>query len=338
MEAELKALASEAKAALGSARDMEAVEAARVMYLGRKGKLTAVLSRLGDVPSADRPRVGRLGNEIKHSLTAMIGAAQDRIKDENLAAEIARARIDVTLPGFGPVAGHVHPITQTLDGMVAVFEGLGFRVEQGPDVETDYNNFEALNIGKDHPARDMQATFFVNDDVVLRTHTSPVQIRAMKRYQPPIRVICPGRVYRCDSDLSHSPMFHQLEGFMVDKDVNFGHLKGVLMAFIHAFFGTEVGARFRPSYFPFTEPSAEVDIQCVMCGGQGCPVCKRSGWLEILGSGMIHPQVLKNVGYDPEQVTGFAFGMGVERIAMLKFKIDSIRAFFENDLRFLKQF
>jgi phenylalanyl-tRNA synthetase alpha chain len=338
LEAQLKALEAEAKAALAEARDLEAVEAARVAYLGRKGKLTAVLSKLGDVPSHDRPRVGRLGNEIKQSLAAMIEAAEQRIKDEALAAAIARARIDVTLPGFAPAPGHVHPITQTLDEMVSVFEGLGFWVEQGPDVETDYNNFEALNIGKDHPARDMQATFFVSDDVVLRTHTSPVQIRTMKQYPPPVRVICPGRVYRCDSDLSHSPMFHQLEGFMVDDDINFGHLKGVLMEFIHAFFGTRVGVRFRPSYFPFTEPSAEVDIECVICGGKGCPVCKRSGWIEILGSGMIHPQVLKNVGYDPEKVTGFAFGMGVERIAMLKFRIDSIRAFFENDLRFLRQF
>jgi phenylalanyl-tRNA synthetase alpha chain len=338
LEAQLKALEAEAKAALAEARDLEAVEAARVAYLGRKGKLTAVLSKLGDVPSHDRPRVGRLGNEIKQSLAAMIEAAEQRIKDEALAAAIARARIDVTLPGFAPAPGHVHPITQTLDEMVSVFEGLGFWVEQGPDVETDCNNFEALNIGKDHPARDMQATFFVSDDVVLRTHTSPVQIRTMKQYPPPVRVICPGRVYRCDSDLSHSPMFHQLEGFMVDDDINFGHLKGVLMEFIHAFFGTRVGVRFRPSYFPFTEPSAEVDIECVICGGKGCPVCKRSGWIEILGSGMIHPQVLKNVGYDPEKVTGFAFGMGVERIAMLKFRIDSIRAFFENDLRFLRQF
>jgi phenylalanyl-tRNA synthetase alpha chain len=338
LEAELKALEAEAKAALNDARDMDAVEAARVAFLGRKGKLTAILGKLGEVPSRERPAMGRLGNEIKQSLLALIAAAEERIKDAELASALAREKIDVTLPGFSAPPGHVHPLTQTLDRMIEVFTGMGFWVEEGPEVESDYNNFEALNIGKDHPARDMQATFFVSDEVVLRTHTSPVQIRAMKKYPPPVRVICPGRVYRCDSDLSHSPMFHQLEGFMVDDHISFGHLKGVLMAFLHAFFGAEVGVRFRPSYFPFTEPSAEVDIQCVICQGKGCPVCKRSGWLEILGSGMIHPQVLKNVGYDPEKVSGFAFGMGVERIAMLKFKIDSIRAFFENDLRFLRQF
>ena len=338
MEQELLALQAEAEEALAAARDRAAVEEVRVGYLGRKGKLTQLLARLPEVAVEDRPQLGKLGNAIKQKLLDRIAAALERDKGQALSAELERSRLDVTLPGFGFPAGSVHPVSRTLARMTEIFSGMGFWVEEGPDVENDYNNFEALNIGKDHPARDMQATFFVSEEVVLRTHTSPVQIRAMKRYPPPVRIICPGRVYRCDSDLSHSPMFHQVEGFMVDESISFGDLKGVLMAFIHEFFGPEVGVRFRPSYFPFTEPSAELDIQCVMCKGAGCPVCKKSGWLEILGSGMIHPQVLRNVGYDPEAVTGFAFGLGVERVAMLKHRVESIRSFFENDLRFLKQF
>lgn len=338
MEQELLALQAQAERELEQAGDPAAVEDLRVAYLGRKGKLTTLLARLPEVSAEDRPKLGKLGNTVKKALTEKIEAALSTGRDRALTAELEKARIDATLPSFGPEPGAAHPVSMTLARMVEIFTGMGFWVEQGPDVENDYNNFEALNIGKDHPARDMQATFFFSEDVVLRTHTSPVQIRTMKKYPPPVRVICPGRVYRCDSDLSHSPMFHQVEGLMVDERISFGDLKGVLMTFIHEFFGPEVGVRFRPSYFPFTEPSAEVDIQCVMCKGKGCPVCKKTGWLEILGSGMVHPQVLRNVGYDPEKVTGFAFGFGVERVTMLKYRVDSIRAFFENDLRFLKQF
>jgi phenylalanyl-tRNA synthetase alpha chain len=338
LERELKALAEEAEKALNQARDREQVREVHVAYLGRKGKLTGLLARMKDLPAEDRPRIGKLSNEIKQTLKRNIEAAEQRIKNARLERELAGPSIDVTIPGWSFAPGSIHPITRTMNEMAAFFQGMGFWVEEGPDVETDYHNFEALNFGKEHPARDMQDTFYVTDKTVLRTHTSPVQIRAMKKHKPPVRVICPGRVYRCDSDLSHSPMFHQVEGFMVDDEISFGDLKGVLMAFIREFFGADAGVRFRPSFFPFTEPSAEVDIECVICAGEGCKVCKQTGWLEILGAGMIHPNVLRNVGYDPEEVAGFAFGMGVERIAMLKYRIESIRAFFENDLRFLKQF
>jgi phenylalanyl-tRNA synthetase alpha chain len=335
---QLLALQAEAEAALAAVRELTELEALRVKFLGKKGGLTALLARLSELPAAERPAFGKIGNEVKNRIADIIKTAETRIKSADLEAALRRQSLDITLPATGLPAGSIHPITQTMDEMIRVLTGMGFWVEEGPDVESDYNNFEALNIGKDHPARDMQATFFVSEDVVLRTHTSPVQIRTMKKYPPPIRIICPGRVYRCDSDLSHSPMFHQVEGLMVDENISFGDLKGVLMEFIRAMFGQDLGVRFRPSYFPFTEPSAEMDMECVMCRGAGCRVCKQTGWLEILGSGMVHPQVLKNVGYDPEKYTGFAFGLGVERIAMLKFRIDSIRSFFENDLRFLRQF
>ena len=338
MEEELLALQEEAGKAVENAPDLEALNAVRVQYLGRKGKITKLLARLPELPPEEKPRVGKLGNSVKQSLQEKIKAEEEKIKERELAARLEEAHIDVTLPGYGVPPGSTHPVSQVLDDMVKIFSGMGFWVEEGPDVESDYNNFEALNIGKDHPARDMQDTFYLDEEVVLRTHTSPVQIRTMQKYPPPVRIICPGRVYRCDSDLSHSPMFHQVEGLMVDRGISFGHLKGVLMSFLQEFFGKDVGVRFRPSYFPFTEPSAEADIECVMCKGEGCPVCKDTGWLEILGSGMVHPQVLKNVDYDPEEFTGFAFGFGVERMAMLRYKIDSIRTFFENDLRFLKQF
>ncbi len=338
MEEELLALKEEAGKAVENARDLETLNAIRVEYLGRKGRLTRLLARLPELSAEEKPRIGKLGNSIKQDLQEKIKAGEDRIKQQEIAASLDEARIDATLPAWGMPPGSIHPVSRVLDDMVKIFSGMGFRVEEGPDIESDYNNFEALNIGKDHPARDMQDTFYISEEVVLRTHTSPVQIRTMQKYPPPVRVICPGRVYRCDSDLSHSPMFHQVEGLMVDKRIAFGHLKGVLMSFLQEFFGKDVGVRFRPSYFPFTEPSAEVDIECVMCKGKGCPVCKHTGWLEILGSGMVHPQVLKNVECDPQEFTGFAFGFGVERMAMLRYKVDSIRTFFENDLRFLKQF
>jgi len=338
LESELKDIQSQAENELEKASTLDELEKLRVKYLGRKGTLTNALSKLPELPKEQRPEIGKLGNTIKKALTQALESAEDRIKNAALSEELSSAVIDTTLPGYGHPAGSVHPLTRTLDEIVSIFTGMGFWVERGPDVESDYNNFEALNIGKDHPARDMQDTFYVSEDVVLRTHTSPVQIRSMKNYDPPVRIICPGRVFRCDSDLTHSPMFHQVEGFMVDERITFGDLKGVLMSFIHEYFGKELGVRFRPSYFPFTEPSAEVDMGCVMCKGEGCAVCKGTGWLEILGSGMIHPKVLENVGYDPEKITGFAFGMGVERIAMLKYNMEHIRTFFENDLRFLSQF
>jgi phenylalanyl-tRNA synthetase alpha chain len=262
----------------------------------------------------------------------------DAIEDEERRKEDRLSWIDITMPGKTPLVGKKHPITQTLNEIIRIFSSLGFSVAEGPDVELDYYNFEALNIPKDHPARDMQDTFYITPGVMLRTHTSPVEIRVMESQPPPVRIIAPGAVYRCDQDISHSPMFHQVEGLMVDKNVRFSDLKGILSIFIQEMFGSRTPVRFRPSYFPFTEPSAEVDIGCVICGGSGCRVCKDTGWLEILGSGMSHPQVLRTVGYDPEEVTGFAFGIGVERIAMIKFGIDDIRQFYYNDMRFLSQF
>ncbi len=338
MEKELQDLKAAAEEKIAHAKNLEEIESIRVGLLGRKGELTKILSKMPELSKEERPKIGKLGNIIKKELQGKIDSALKTISEEALEKEIGAEKIDATLPGFGHPAGTIHPITQAMDEIVDIFTGMGFWVEHGPDIESDYNNFEALNIGKDHPARDMQDTFYVNEEVVLRTHTSPVQIRTMKKYDPPVRVICPGRVYRCDSDLTHSPMFHQVEGFMVDDTITFGDLKGVLMSFIHQCFGPDLGIRFRPSYFPFTEPSAEVDMECVMCKGEGCNICKDTGWLEILGAGSIHPEVLKNVGYDPDKVTGFAFGMGVERIAMLKYGIPHIRSFFENDIRFLRQF
>jgi len=338
LQARLQEIELLARREIAEAADLEALAQVRIRYLGRKSEFSELLSRLKELPPEDRPRVGQLGNRIKQDLAAALAEREAALKQAQPAGERRPAKLDVTLPGYRVPLGHQHPLTRTLEDIVEIFEGLGFWVELGPDAESDFYNFEALNIPKDHPARDMQATFFLGRDVVLRTHTSPVQIRAMRQHPPPVRIICPGRVYRCDADVSHSPMFHQVEGFMVDERITLGDLKGVLMAFCREMFGPEVKVRFRPSYFPFTEPSAEVDIACVICGGSGCGVCKQSGWIEILGSGLIHPRVLKNVGYDPEKVSGFAFGLGVERIAMLRYRIDNIRSFFENDLRFLRQF
>jgi len=330
-------LLEKARAEIASAQNLDSLNQVRVAYLGRKGTLTAKLASIKNLPVEERKSAGQILNQIKNELEKIL---------EQTAAELsARAedqerkqKIDVTLPGFGPEPGSRHPISIMLEEMVDIFEGMGFWVEEGPDAETDYFNFAALNFPDDHPARDMQATFYLENKLLLRTHTSPVQIRAMSKLKPPLRVICPGRVYRCDADVSHSPMFHQLEGFQVDRHITFAHLKGVLMEFLKKFFGPDIKVRFRPSFFPFTEPSAEVDISCQICSGKGCPACKQSGWMEVLGSGMIHPQVLQNVGYDPEQLTGFAFGLGVDRLAMLRYKIEHIRLFYEGDLRFLKQF
>ncbi|MCE5242003.1 MAG: phenylalanine--tRNA ligase subunit alpha [Syntrophobacteraceae bacterium] len=319
----------------GSGDDLEALSELRVRYLGRKGELAQLFKQLGGVADADRPKIGKLLNEAKIELEGLLSAAQDRGKEKVLDR---REPFDVTVPGRRPQAGRLHPITQITREISKIFHQLGFETVEGPEVELDYYNFEALNIPKDHPARDMQDTFYISDDVVLRTQTSPLQIRTMEKRRPPIRIIGPGRTYRCDSDVTHSPMFHQVEGLMVGEDISFGDLKGILTIFIHQMFGSDIGLRFRPSFFPFTEPSAEVDMQCVMCKGKGCRVCSQTGWLEILGSGMVDPEVFKMVGYDPEEVTGFAFGMGIERVAMLKYGIDDLRLFYENDLRFLRQF
>jgi phenylalanyl-tRNA synthetase alpha chain len=308
------------------------------LYLGRKGLVTERLKALSSVAPERRPAYGKAVNEIKQYVEQEIARIELLLKQKAYQKSILSEAIDITLPGKYTPFGKEHPLQQVLSEITGIFSSMGFEIGEGPEVELDYYNFEALNMPKNHPARDMQDTFYVSDEVVLRTHTSPVQIRVMEKRKPPLKVIAPGKVYRCDADISHTPMFHQVEGFMVDRDIAFSDLKGVLQLFIHTMFSEETPVRFRPSFFPFTEPSAEVDIGCIFCSGKGCRVCKQTGWLEILGAGMIHPRVLEYVGYDPEMYTGFAFGMGVERITMLKFGIDDIRLFFENDLRFLRQF
>jgi phenylalanyl-tRNA synthetase alpha chain len=322
--------------AIHGAGTPEELETLRVKYLGRKGALTGILRGLGKLDPEVRRHVGQEANRAKEALEAALDQALRALKEA--ARRAAATSVDVTLPGRRLPRGRLHPLNRIMAEVCDIFLHLGFEAVEGPEVELDWYNFEALNLPPDHPARDMQDTFYFNDQVLLRTHTSPMQIRTMERRQPPVRIIAPGKVYRRDSDITHSPMFHQVEGLLVDKGVTFADLKGVLTAFVHQMFGPEVGVRFRPSYFPFTEPSAEVDIECVMCGGRGCRVCKATGWLEVLGSGMVHPAVFEAVGYDPETYTGFAFGLGIERIAMLKYGIDDIRLFFDNDLRFLRQF
>jgi phenylalanyl-tRNA synthetase alpha chain len=327
-----------ALADIAGARSTSALEQVRVRVLGRSGELTALLRGLGKVPAADRPRFGQEVNRAKEHLEAELAARLVALKAEEHRQALQAQRLDLTLPGRAIPPGAVHPLVRIQDEIVEIFGGLGFSVAEGPEVETDYYNFAALNFPDDHPARDMQDTFHLSADTLLRTHTSPVQIRTMKAQRPPVRYIFPGKTYRRDADTTHSPMFHQVEGLAVDTNISMGDLKGTLELFAREMFGPGVSIRFRPSFFPFTEPSAEVDVSCFGCGGSGCRLCKQSGWLEILGSGMVHPNVLRNVGYDPEQVTGWAFGMGVERVAMLKYRIDDIRLFFENDLRFLGQF
>jgi phenylalanyl-tRNA synthetase alpha chain len=320
---------------LKAAADHQAVEDIRVRYLGRKGVITQFLRNISELPADQRPAAGKQANQLKNRLDE---ACKEAIQKLDSAGETAAVGIDVSLPGRPAPSGSLHPITQINQRICDIFTQMGFDIAEGPEVELDYYNFEALNFPKDHPARDMQDTFFVSDEIVLRTHTSPLQIRTMEKQPPPVRIIMPGKVYRCDSDLTHTPMFHQVEGLLVDENVSFGDLKGTLTAFVHQMFDDQTSLRFRPGFFPFTEPSAEVDILCVMCRGKGCRVCSRTGWLEILGSGMVHPALYENVGYDADRYTGFAFGMGVDRIAMLKYGIDDIRKFFENDVRFLTQF
>jgi phenylalanyl-tRNA synthetase alpha chain len=346
MRAALERIRQAALADLDKCESPAALEDVRVRVLGRKGELTAVLRGMREIAEAERPAMGELANTIKAEVEERIAAIRAQLEEQTLAKSLAEERIDVTLPGVRFPRGHLHPLTQVLEEIVGIFVEMGFAVEEGPEIEDDYHNFEALNIPRDHPSRDMHDTFFVSDDRVLRTHTSPVQIRVMESRQPPLRVIAPGAAYRHgDDDMTHSPVFHQIEGFLVDDGITFGDLKGVLSEFLRRFFGAETRTRFRPSFFPFTEPSAEVDIGCVMCaasgrqaGGEPCRVCKRSGWMEILGAGMIDPNVFGFVGYDAEKVSGFAFGMGLERLTMLKYGIGDIRLFFDNDLRFLRQF
>jgi phenylalanyl-tRNA synthetase alpha chain len=334
----VEAVVREARAAIDAARSAAELEQARVRFLGRQGALTQLLRSLGRLPAEERPLVGAAANDAKRELETLLEGRVDEARARERRHQRERERPDLTLPGRRPPRGTLHPLTQVRDDIIAVFASLGFSVAEGPEIETDYYNFEALNLPPDHPARDMQDTFYFSADTLLRTHTSPVQIRVMQVQRPPVRIVVPGTVYRRDADITHSPMFHQVEGLAVDANVSMADLKGTLELFAREMFGAGSRIRFRPSFFPFTEPSAEVDVLCFACGGDGCRLCKRSGWLEILGSGMVHPQVLRNVGYDPEAVTGWAFGMGIERVAMLRYGIDDIRLFFENDLRFLKQF
>jgi len=335
---ELSALVNEAEQAIAAATELAALEQLRVAYLGKKGLLTAQLKQLGSLSPEERPKAGQVINQAKQKVQSALEKRRELLQNEALQARLAAETIDVTLPGRGQSAGGIHPVTRTQERIEALFASMGFEVAEGPEIEDDYHNFEALNIPESHPARAMHDTFYFDSRTVLRTHTSPVQIRVMEEREPPLRIIAPGRVYRCDSDLTHTPMFHQVEGFMVDEKVNFAELKGVLDDFLRNFFEQELAVRFRPSYFPFTEPSAEADIQCVMCGGRGCRVCSHTGWLEVLGCGMVHPNVFSSAGVDAERYTGFAFGMGVERLAMLRYGVNDLRLFFENDLRFLRQF
>jgi len=335
---DLQQLEKNAIAELESAKIEEEISAVRTKYLGRKGLLTGLLRNIAQVSDDEKPLFGKRCNELKDRLNTKIEETLQNKSQQTKENILFNEKTDVTLPGRFVRCGRIHPVIQIRREICAIFASFGFSVVEGPEVELDYYNFEALNIPKDHPARDMQDTFYIEENIVLRTHTSPVQVRIMEKIQPPIRILSPGRVYRRDSDVSHTPMFHQIEGLMVDKGIRFSDLKGILTAFLRKVFGEDTILRFRPSFFPFTEPSAEVDIRCVMCNGSGCRVCGQSGWLEILGSGMVDPAVFKNVGYDSEKYTGFAFGLGLERIAMLKYGISDIRLFFENEIRFLKQF
>jgi phenylalanyl-tRNA synthetase alpha chain len=341
MDHDLARIRDEALLTLETCRDEASLEALRVQLLGKKGELTTVLRSLGGRPPEERRMVGEQANELKEFIESQIATQRTHLQEEQRARSIAAERIDVTVPGIQRPRGSLHPLLQTLDETISIFTAMGFEVARGPDIEDDYHNFAALNIPADHPAREMQDTFFVGSDIVLRTHTSPVQIRVMENRPPPIQIVVPGMVYRHDApDQTHSPVFCQLEGLMVGKDICFAHLKGVLTAFIHSMFGPDIPVRFRPSYFPFTEPSAEVDMGCPICGGSGvgCTRCKGTGWVEILGSGMVHPNVFRAVGYDPEVYSGFAFGMGIDRIALRRYGVDDIRLFYENDMRFLRQF
>jgi phenylalanyl-tRNA synthetase alpha chain len=336
---ELARILEKALAEIAQAENARELDELRVRYLGKKGLITAQLKALGKLPEGERRQAGKAVNNAKQELQQAAKVRSQLLESKAIQSRLEKETLDVTLPGRGQLRGGLHPITQTLQRIEDLFSQVGFEVAEGPEIEDDYHNFEALNIPRYHPARAMHDTFYFDDQTLLRTHTSPVQVRVMETQAPPLRIIAPGRVYRCDSDLTHSPMFHQVEGLAVDTRIAFTDLKGVIDQFLKAFFQKEdLKTRFRPSYFPFTEPSAEVDIQCVMCGGKGCRVCSHTGWLEVMGCGMVHPQVFSSVGIDNERFTGYAFGLGVERLAMMRYGIDDLRMFFENDLRFLRQF
>lgn len=340
MKEELEALKKQALEELTKVDSLDLLKDLKVKYLGKKGPMTEILRGMGKLAAEERPKIGQIVNDIKEELQKVVEEKAKLLEQKALEYKLANEKVDITLPGRHPHEGHLHPVTLTLREMKKIFMRMGFDVMEGPEIENDYYNFEALNLPQDHPARDMQDTFYITNEFLLRTQTSPIQARTMQSLEPntPIRMIAPGTVYRCDYDATHSPMFHQVEGLVVDKNISLADLKGTLELFLKEIFGSSVKVRLRPSYFPFTEPSVEVDISCVICGGKGCRVCKNSGWLEILGSGMVHPNVLRMSGYAPNKMTGFAFGMGVERIAMLKYGIDDLRLFFENDLRFVRQF
>lgn len=339
MKQQLEEIKKSALDVIENLKDMQQVENARIKYLGKKGELTAILKQMGKLSAEERPVIGQLANEIRAELDKKITDKTKELKEAALNEKLKNEAIDVTMPGESVELGHIHPLTAVLNELKDIFIGMGFNIAEGPEVEKDYYNFEALNIPKDHPARDTQDTFYIDENIVLRTQTSPVQIRVMENTEPPIRIIAPGRVYRSDAvDATHSPLFHQVEGLVVDKGINMADLKGTLEAFAKRLYGEETKIRLRPHHFPFTEPSCEIDVSCFKCGGKGCPMCKGEGWIEILGGGMVHPKVLKNGGIDPEVYNGFAFGVGLERLTMFKYNIDDMRLLYENDLRFLSQF
>ena len=339
MKAQLEAIEKQAFAELESAQDLKALDAVRVKYLGKKGELTAILKQMGKLSAEERPVIGQLANQIRAQIEEKLEETKNVLESKMLDARLASETLDVTMPGKRSTLGKKHPISIVLDDLKEIFMGMGFDVAQGPEVELDYYNFEALNLPKDHPARDTQDTFYINENVLLRTQTSPIQIRVMEKQKPPIRIIAPGRVYRSDAlDATHSPLFHQVEGLVVDKNITMADLKGTLEVFVKRLYGDDSVVRFRPHHFPFTEPSAELDVQCFHCHGEGCRLCKGEGWIEILGCGMVHPKVLENCGIDPEEYSGFAFGMGLERLVMRRYNIDDLRLFYENDVRFLNQF
>ncbi|GAB1258011.1 phenylalanine--tRNA ligase subunit alpha [Aurantivibrio plasticivorans] len=340
---DLEPLKQEAIEKIAAADSLQQLDELRVSFLGKKGSITGLLKNLGGLSPEERPKAGAKINEVKQEVQTILNERKQALETEAINAKLASETVDVTLPGRGVDYGSLHPVTRVVQRVDALFTSMGYTVEEGPEIEDDYHNFEALNIPAHHPARAMHDTFYVNDkagvgNLVLRTHTSTVQVHTMENKKPPIRIICPGRVYRCDSDLTHTPMFHQVEGLVVDEGVSFADLKGTIDQFLKAFFEADVAVRFRPSYFPFTEPSAEVDVQCASCMGKGCRVCSHTGWLEVMGCGMVHPNVFRSCGIDPEKYTGFAFGVGLDRLAMLRYGINDLRMFFENDLRFLKQF
>ncbi len=339
MKEQLKCIAEAAYSALETVKDLQELDALRVKYLGKKGELTAILKQMGSLSAEERPVIGQLANEIRGKIEEAVSSKAAELKGAAVEQKLASEKIDVTMPGERIEMGKKHPLDAVLDEIKEIFLGMGFDIAEGPEVEKDYYNFEALNIPKDHPARDTQDTFYINENILLRTQTSPVQVRVMEKQKPPIRIISPGRVYRSDAvDATHSPVFHQIEGLVVDKGVTMGDLKGTLADFAKRLYGPDAKVRFRPHHFPFTEPSAEMDTMCFSCGGKGCRLCKGEGWIEILGCGMVHPKVLENCNIDPEEYSGFAFGMGLERLVMRRFNIDDLRLFFENDQRFLNQF